>query len=200
MAREEMNYDLLIVGAGPAGLASAIRFKQLARDHHIDLSVAVIEKGSEVGAHILSGAVFEPHALTELLPDWKKLGAPLNTEAKEDHFLFLTENKSFKLPTPPQMHNKGNYIISLGNLCRWLGAQAESMGIEIYPGFTGSKMLYNDEGQVIGVGTGDMGIDKEGQKTAQFTDGVNLLARHTLLAEGCRGSLSEEIMAKFDLR
>ncbi|MDP3531892.1 MAG: electron transfer flavoprotein-ubiquinone oxidoreductase [Alphaproteobacteria bacterium] len=200
MAREEMNYDLLIVGAGPAGLASAIRFKQLARDHHIDLSVAVIEKGSEVGAHILSGAVFEPHALTELLPDWKKLGAPLNTEAKEDHFLFLTENKSFKLPTPPQMHNKGNYIISLGNLCRWLGVQAESMGIEIYPGFTGSKMLYNDEGQVIGVGTGDMGIDKEGQKTAQFTDGVNLLARHTLLAEGCRGSLSEEIIAKFDLR
>lgn len=200
MAREEMNYDLLIVGAGPAGLASAIRFKQLAHDHQIDLSVAVIEKGSEIGAHILSGAVFEPHALTELLPNWKELGAPLNTEAKEDHFLFLTENKSFKLPTPPQMHNKGNYIISLGNLCRWLGVQAESMGIEIYPGFTGSKMLYNDEGQVIGVGTGDMGIDKEGQKTAQFTDGVNLLARHTLLAEGCRGSLSEEIIAKFDLR
>lgn len=200
MAREEMNYDLLIVGAGPAGLASAIRFKQLAINNNLDLSVAIIEKGSEVGAHILSGAVFEPHALTELLPNWKELGAPLNTEAKEDHFLFLTENKSFRLPTPPQMHNKGNYIISLGNLCRWLGNQAESMGIEIYPGFTGSKVLYNDQDQVIGVGTGDMGIDKEGQKTAQFTDGVNLLARHTLFAEGCRGSLSEEIIAKFDLR
>lgn len=200
MAREEMNYDLLIVGAGPAGLASAIRFKQLAQDHNLDLSVAVIEKGSEIGAHILSGAVFEPHALTELLPDWKELGAPLYTEAKEDYFLFLTENKSFRLPTPPQMHNKGNYIISLGNLCRWLGTQAESMGVEIYPGFAGRKVLYNDQGQVIGIGTGDMGVDKEGNKTPQFADGVNLLARHIMLAEGCRGSLSEEIIAQFDLR
>lgn len=196
MAREQMNYDLLVVGAGPAGLSAAIRFKQLAEEK----TVAIIEKGSEVGAHILSGAVFEPHALNELIPNWKDLGAPLLTEAIEDEFLFLTENSSFKLPTPPQMHNKGNYIISLGNLTRWLAEYAEGLGIEIYPGFAGSEVLYNDKQEVIGVATGDLGRDKEGKPRPDFTEGVEILATHTLFAEGARGSLSEHIIKKFDLR
>src|SRR5271169_1923786 len=146
--RERMEYDVVVVGAGPAGLAAAIRLKQLAAAAGSEIAVCVIEKGSEVGAHILSGAVFEPHALSELIPDWRARGAPLNTEAKDDHFLFLTETRAIELPTPPQMQNHGNYIISLGNLCRWLATQAEALGVEIFPGFAAAEVLYDERGAV----------------------------------------------------
>ncbi|PWC31867.1 electron transfer flavoprotein-ubiquinone oxidoreductase [Azospirillum sp. TSO22-1] len=198
--REVMEYDVLVVGAGPSGLSAAIRLKQLANESGKELSVCVIEKGSEVGAHLLSGAVFEPHALDELIPDWRDKGAPLNTPAKEDRFLFLTETKAFRLPTPPQMHNTGNFIISLGNLGRWLGQQAEELGVEIYAGFAGSEVLYDDSGAVKGVATGDMGIGKDGQPTGNYTPGVELHARQTIFAEGCRGSLTKTLMARFNLR
>ena len=197
MEREQMAYDVVIVGAGPAGLACAIRLKQLAGD---DLSVCVIEKGSEVGAHILSGAVLEPRGLNELLPDWKDLGAPVETAVTEDHFLFLTKDKARKLPTPPQMHNEGNYIISLGQLCRWLGEQAEGLGVEIYPGFAAAEVLYDEAGAVRGVATGDMGIDREGERTAAYQPGMELVARLTVFAEGCRGSLTKTLFPRFDLR
>ncbi|MBL8250962.1 MAG: NAD(P)/FAD-dependent oxidoreductase, partial [Candidatus Competibacter sp.] len=163
MERETMEYDVVIVGAGPSGLSAAIRIKQLAAENEQEVSVCLIEKGSEVGAHILSGAVIEPRALNELIPDWKEKGAPLNTPATEDRFLLLTREISYKLPTPPQMNNHGNYIISLGNLCRWLATQAEELGVEIYPGFAAAEVLYNDQGAVVGVATGDMGVNREGQ-------------------------------------
>ncbi|MBC7908558.1 MAG: electron transfer flavoprotein-ubiquinone oxidoreductase [Rhodospirillaceae bacterium] len=196
MERESMEFDVVVVGAGPSGLAAAIRAKQL----NPDLSVCVLEKGSEVGAHILSGAVFEPHALAELIPDWRDKGAPLTTPAKDDSLLFLTEGKAIRLPTPPQMHNKGNYIISLGNLCRWLAGQAEELGVEIFPGFAAAEVLYHDDGAVKGVATGDMGIGKEGEHTGNYTPGVELHARQTIFAEGCRGSLTKTVMERFDLR
>ncbi|MBX9635240.1 MAG: electron transfer flavoprotein-ubiquinone oxidoreductase, partial [Magnetospirillum sp.] len=196
MERESMEFDVVVVGAGPSGLAAAIRAKQL----NPDLTVCVLEKGSEVGAHILSGAVFEPHALAELIPDWRDKGAPLNTPALDDSLLFLTEAKAIRLPTPPQMHNKGNYIISLGNLCRWLAGQAEELGVEIFPGFAASEVLYHQDGTVKGVATGDMGIGKDGQPTHAFTPGVELHARQTIFAEGCRGSLTKVIMDRFQLR
>jgi len=198
--REQMEYDVVIVGAGPAGLAAAIRLKQLAAAGGTELSVCVIEKGSEVGAHILSGAVFEPRALNELLPDWRERGAPLDTPAIDDRFLYLTRRHAFRLPTPPQMHNRGNYIVSLGNLCRWLAGQAEELGVEIYPGFAAAEVLFDDDGRVCGVATGDMGIGKDGQPTASFTRGVELRARETLFAEGCRGSLTKTLVARFHLR
>src|SRR5216683_7770174 len=198
--RERMEYDVVVVGAGPAGLAAAIRLKQLAAAAGSELAVCVVEKGSEVGAHILSGAVFEPRALDELIPDWHERGAPLNTPASEDRFLYLTTNRALKLPTPPQMHNHGNYIISLGNLCRWLAEQAEELGVEIYPGFAAAEVLYDDEGRVRGVATGDMGIGRNGEPTERYAPGVELIARETLFAEGCRGSLTKTLVERFGLR
>src|SRR5205823_8168546 len=156
-----------------------------------ELAVCVVEKGSEVGAHILSGAVFEPRALNELIPDWRERGAPLVTPAAEDRFLLLTETRAHRLPTPPQMTNHGNYIISLGNLCRWLAQQAEALGVEIYPGFAAAEVLYDDSGRVRGVATGDMGIGRDGQPTDRYQPGVELIAKETLLAEGWRGSLTK---------
>ncbi|MGI9461355.1 MAG: electron transfer flavoprotein-ubiquinone oxidoreductase [Alphaproteobacteria bacterium] len=201
MTRESMEFDVVIVGAGPAGLATAIRLKQLAAsdNHGRDISVCVIEKGSEVGAHILSGAVMEPRALNELLPDWKKQGAPLHTAAKKDYFMFLTKKYALRLPTPKQMNNHGNYIISLGQVVRWLGQQAETLGVEIYPGFSAAEVLFNKKGAVAGIATNDMGIDKNGKKTADYQAGMELHARYTIFAEGCRGHLSKMMMEKFHL-
>lgn len=199
--RENMEFDVVIVGAGPAGLSCAIRMKQLADEAAKELNICVLEKGGEVGAHLLSGAVFEPRALNELIPDWKEKGAPLTCEAGKDRFIFLTKKKAFKFPiVPPQMNNHGNYIISLGNLGKWLAEQAESMGIEIFPGFAASEVLYNSDGAVIGVATTDMGLDENGEKTDAFEPGYELHARQTIFAEGCHGSLTKTLINKFDLR
>ena len=198
--RERMEYEVVVVGAGPSGLAAAIRLKQLAAAAERELAVCVVEKGSEVGAHILSGAVFEPRALDELIPDWRERGAPLATPATEDRFLLLTARRALRLPTPPQMRNHGNYIISLGNLCRWLAEQAEALGVEIYPGFAAAEVLYDATGRVEGVATGDMGIGKDGRPTDRFQPGVELRAKETLFAEGCRGSLTKTLVERFRLR
>ena len=195
VARETMEFDVVIVGAGPSGLAAAIRLKQLAPE----ASVCVVEKGAEVGAHILSGAVIEPRALDELLPDWRDRDAPLRTEAKDDRFLWLTASRAIRLPTPPQMHNHGNYIGSLGDVCRWLGREAEALGIEVYPGFAAADLIEED-GRIRGVVTGDMGITREGEPGPNYQPGMELRAAYTLFAEGCRGSLSKKLMARFDLR
>jgi electron-transferring-flavoprotein dehydrogenase len=200
MEREAMEFDVVIVGAGPAGLAAAIRLKQLGSEDGQDLSVCVIEKGSEVGAHILSGAVLEPRALDELIPDWRQKGSPIETPASEDHFLYLTAGRSYRLPTPPPMHNQGNFIVSLGDVCRWLATQAEELGVEIYPGFAAAEVLYDEAGRVKGVATGDMGRMKDGSEGPNFQPGIELHARVTLLAEGCRGSLTKGLFERFRLR
>ena len=194
-----MEFDVVIVGAGPAGLAAAIRLRQLSAEHGREVSVCVVEKGSEVGAHILSGAVIELRALDELIPDWRDKDAPLKTPATEDRFLFLTASSAIRLPTPPQMRNHGNYIVSLGNLCRWLATQAEAAGAEIYPGFAAAEVLHGADGTVQGVATGDMGRGADGEKTGNFQAGMELRAKHTLFAEGCRGSLAKTVMERFGL-
>ena len=193
--REAMEFDVLIVGGGPAGLAAAIRLKQAAPD----ATVCLVEKGSEIGAHILSGAVMEPRALDELIPDWRDDPPALATPATDDRFMLLTATKAYKLPTPPQMNNHGNYIVSLGNVCRWLGAKAEVLGVEIYPGFAASETIIED-GQVKGVVAGVAGILKDGSKGPAYEPGMELRATYTLFAEGCRGSLTKQLMARFNLR
>ena len=200
--RESMDYDLVIVGGGPAGLSAAIKAKQLANTSGKDISICVLEKGSEIGAHILSGAVMDPKALTELFPNWKEMGAPLQTEVTQDQFLFLTSNNSYQVPNwmlPDCFKNEGNYIISLANVTRWLGQQAENLGVEIFPGFPAAEILYNEQGAVCGVITGSMGLDKEGKPTDQFQLGMELRAKYTLFAEGSRGHLGKQLISRFSL-
>jgi len=198
-----MQYDVVVVGAGPAGLAAAIRLKQLAAEQQHEISVCVLEKGSEVGAHILSGAVMDPRAINELLPDWKQLDAPLNAPVTEDRFLFLGESSAFKIPNfalPGCFQNHGNYVVSLGNVCRWLGKQAEALGVEIFAGFAAAEVLYTDKGAVRGVATGDMGVGRDGKPGAGYQPGMELQARYTLFAEGCRGHLGRQLQERYNLR
>ncbi len=201
--RESMEFDIVIVGAGPAGLSTAIRLAQLSQEHNKEWSIVVVEKGSEVGAHILSGAVFESRALDELLPDWQQKEAPLNTQVNEDQiFWFNNAVRSKKIPSlfvPHTMHNEGNYIISLSNLCRWLAEQAETLGVEIFPGFPASEILYDEHGAVIGIATQDMGVAQDGSQKSSYASGMELKGKYTLFAEGCRGHLGKELIQKFEL-
>ena len=200
--REAMEYDVVVVGGGPAGLSAAIRIKQLAASAGKEVTVCVLEKGSEVGAHILSGAVMDPQALTELIPDWKERGAPLTTAVSEDRFLFLSASKAYKTPSwmlPTCFQNHGNYVISLANVTRWLGQQAEALGVEVFAGFAAAEVLYNEDGSVKGVATGNMGVDRHGEPTGAFQLGMELHAKYTLFAEGARGHLGKQLIAKYQL-
>ena len=201
-AREAMEVDVVIVGGGPAGLATGIRLMQQAKQHGTELNVVLIEKGSEVGAHILSGAVIDPIGINSLMPDWEKLGAPIETKVTDDRFLYLGPAGSLRLPNfamPPLMNNHGNYIVSLGAVCKWLSEQAEAMGLQIFPGFAGAEVLYNPDGSVAGVATGDMGIGKDGKAKGGFARGMEIRARYTIIAEGARGSLAKQLIARFEL-
>ena len=203
MDREAMEYDVVIVGAGPAGRAAAVRLRQLSAETGRDISVCVLEKGSEVGAHILSGAVLDPRALNELIPDWADKGAPLNSPVTAEKFLMMREKGAVSVPIwalPPQLHNKGNFVVSLGNVCRWLAVQAEALGAEIYPGFPAAEVLFHDDGRVKGVATGDMGVGRDGEPKEGHEPGMELHGKYTFFAEGCRGSLSKSLMEQFSLR
>ena len=200
MERETMEFDIVIIGGGPSGLSAAIKLKQLASKNKKEISVCLVEKGSEIGSHILSGAVLETRALDELIPEWKQQGAPIHTPVTQDNFVFLTEKSQYRLPLPPQMNNDGNFIISLGNFCRWLAEKAGDLGVEIYPGFAAAEVLFNEDGTVRGIATNNLGVGKDGRPTENFMQGIELVGKQTIFAEGCRGHLTKELFEKFNLR